>query len=387
MALRPIIITDILLAPAAPPQGGAGPLSLGLRLDTGVVHWGDVVLPDGPARPAAVSAVYALRDPITMALSGQSVGGLEDVTLRVRAAIGEARTAGDAVIGAAQWAYLDAIHARPDAVEQLRQEYGLAAGDAVPVCYTEISDYAATAERIDHLLALRPAAIGYRLTGASDLVAEAIGEKAEHLQRFVRELGRRVAMLAPGEDYAPAVYLGLNGALGQLAGDPVRHIGKVLGHVVGLQVATGERQLFLEEPFRLEETLAQAANLHRLKDFIRRTPDSLQRAKPTQVVAPCPLAADAVQVYADTDAVHGLVANSDAGDLHALISGLTRAQTAGLDTYWRLPAGTTPRRAASVVFLAAVSAASAVLVSGDQGDGEPALVTSLLAEAKALWQP
>ena len=49
--------------------------------------------------------------------------------------------------------------------------------------------------------------------------------------------------------------------------------------------------------------------------------------------------------------------------------------------------GTTSRRAASVVFLAAVSAASAVLVSGDQGDGEPALVTSLLAEAKALRQP
>ncbi len=381
MTVQSLTITDVLLAPRTP-QGGAGPLSLGLRLDTGAVHWGDVALPDGPERPALVPAVYALRDRIAVALGGQSPGGLGDVAQRVRVAVEEKSTAAIALTCAAQWAYLDAVHGQPDAADQLRHEYNLVAEGAAPVCYAEISDYAATAERIDRLLALRPAAIGYRLTG--DLVAEAIGEKAEHLQRFVRELGRRADLLAPGESCAPAVYLGLNGALGRLAGDPVRHIGKVLGHVVGLQAAAGERQLFLEEPFRLDETLAQVANLNRLKDFIRRTPDSLKRARPTQVVAPCPLAADEAQVYADTGAVHGLVAVGDGeSDLHQLLSSLSRGQAAGLDVYWRLSGQATPRQIALGVFLAQLTAASAVLASGDQGDMGPVLALRLLAEAAA----
>ena len=374
------MFANVLLAPAAPQQGGAGPLSLGLRLDGGAVYWGDVILPAGPERAAAVLAIYALRERIAAALGGQSPDGLGDLSQRVRAASGDESAAGEALAGAAQWAYLAALQAQPDAAGQLRREYGLPDDGAIPAVYAEISDYAATAERIDRLLALRPAAIGYRLTATGDLVAAAIGERAEHLQRFVRELGRRADMLAPGEGYAPAVYLGLNGALGQLAGDPARHIGKVLGHVVGLQDAAGERQLFLEEPFRLDETLVQVANLHRLRDFIRRTPSSLQRAKPTQVVAPCPLTADEAQVYADTGAVHGLVADAS-GDPHWLLTGLARARSAGLDAYWRLPARSTPRQIVLAVFLARVTSSPAILVSGDDSDVGPALVTRLLAEA------
>lgn len=382
MTFRPFTVTDVLLAPAALPQGGARPLSLGLRLDNGAVYWGDVVLPVGSERAAAASVIYTLRERIAATLGGHLPDGLGDLSQRVRAAIGEESAASEILAGATQWAYLAALRTRPDAAGQLRREYGLPDGDTIPVVYAEISDHAATAERIDRLLALRPAAIGYRLTAAGDLVAAAIGEKAEHLQRFVRELGRRADMLAPGEGYAPAVYLGLNGALGQLAGDPVRHIGKVLGHVVGLQDAAGERQLFLEEPFRLDEALAQAANLHRMKDFIRRTPSSLQRAKPTQVVAPCPPAADEAQVYVDTGAVHGLVADAS-GDPHRLLSGLARARAAGLDAYWRLPSGSTPRQIALLAFLAQVTSSPAVLISGDEGDAGPALATRLLAEAAA----
>jgi len=376
------MIANVLLAPATPQQGGVGPLSLGLRLDTGAVCWSDVILPAGPERAAAVLAIYALRERIAAALSGQSPDGLGDVAQRVRAALGDERDEGSAaetLAIAAQQAYLAALQTQPDAVERLRREYALPDGDTILACYAEISDHAATAEGIDRLLALRPSAVGYRLTAEGELVAEAIGEQAEHLQRFVRELGRRAEMLAPGEGYAPAVYLGCHGALGQLAGDPERHIGKVLGYVVGLQGAAGQRQLFLEEPFRLDETLAQAANLHRLKDFIRRTPSSLQRAKPTQVVAPWPPAADEAQVYIDIGAVHGFVASAG-GDPHLLLSGLARARAAEVDVYWRLPSGATPRQIAIVVFLAQVTSSPAILVSGDDGDAGPALVTRLLAE-------
>jgi len=90
-------------------------------------------------------------------------------------------------------------------------------------------------------------------------------------------------------------------------------------------------------------------------------------------------------VYADTGAVHGLVAVGDGeSDLHQLLSSLSRAQAAGLDVYWRLSGRATPRQIALVVFLAQITAASAVLISGDQGDMGPVLVMRLLAEAEAL---
>ncbi len=214
-------------------------------------------------------------------------------------------------------------------------------------------------------------------------MAEAIGENAEHLQHFVRELGRRAETLATGERYRPSVYLGLNGALGQLAGDPVRHIGKVLGNVVGLQTAAGERQLILEEPFLLDDVLGQAANLHRLRDFIRRTPDSLKRAAPTLLAARAPASPDDVQVYGDTDAAHVLVTDLP-GDIDAALTSLSRTADK-LASYWRLPAGATPRQAALAVFLACVTRSAAVLVSCDADTTTlPPFVLRLLAEQKPL---
>ena len=371
-------ITDISLAPADP-RPGRGPVSLGLRLGEDATYWADLVLPDGPERPSLQAAVYWLGARLSPALRGQQAAGLGDMAQRVRVAAGEASPAAEALARAAQWAYLAALHAGGRA-GSLRDAYGLSPVATEPVCFAEVADYAATAAGIDRLLGLRPAAIGYRLTG--ERVAEAIGENAEHLQRFVRELTRRAAVLAPGEGYRPAIYLAFNGALGQLAGDPVRDIGKVLGHVVGLQAAAGEHQLFLEEPFRLDEPLEQAGNLHRLRDFIRRTPDSLKRARPTQLLAPAPPDPEAVALYHDTAAVESLVFDAS-GDLHQALAGVARAQAGGLGIYWRLAATATPRQTALAVFLAAATAASAVLVSADDGDWRPALALRLLAEAEA----
>jgi methylaspartate ammonia-lyase len=108
-------------------------------------------------------------------------------------------------------------------VELLADEYGLASPGHSTTnvrLFLEISDFAATAERVERMLALRPGGVGYRLTGGR--VAESIGEGGQHLQRFVRDLGRRMDSVYGEGDSRPAIYLGLNGALGQLAGDPVR---------------------------------------------------------------------------------------------------------------------------------------------------------------------
>jgi hypothetical protein len=372
-------IADVLIAPDAP-TGGVGPISLGLRLAGGAAHWGDVALPDGVDQVEALAAAHLLRERLAPALSGRRLDSLRDFSGRVREAAGDSLL-GEALRPAWQAAWLEAFRAAPDAAQRLRREYAFPADappNTPPAGFLEISDHAATAERIDGLLALRPAGLGYRLTGGR--VTEAIGPNAEHLQRFVRELGRRAATLAPGENYRPAMYLALNGALGELAGDPVRHIGKVLGNVVGLQTAAGERRLILEAPFRLDDPLAQAANLHRLKEFIRRTPDSLKRAAPTLLVAPLAGAGHEAQVYADTAAVNALVCELPSGDFDWTLAELGRAGAAGLATYWRLPSAATPRQAALAVFLAGVAGSAAVIVSGDSGATLPTFVIRLLAE-------
>lgn len=384
MASSFLHIADVLITPNAP-AGGNGPVSLGLLAGEGAVHWGDVTLPPGVDRATAVASALRLRERITPALCGQQPEGLGNLSGRVRPAAGEEGALGQALLLAAQWAWLAAVRATPEAVNHLQREYALPVDDAAPAapaaCFLEISDHAATAEQIDRMLALRPAGIGYRLTGGQ--VAEAIGQNAEHLQRFVRELGRRAETLAPGESYRPSVYLGLNGALGQLAGDPVRHIGKVLGNVVGLQTAAGERQLILEEPFLLDDLLGQAANLHRLREFIRLTPDSLKRAAPTLLATRAPAAPDDVQVYSDTAAAHVLVCDAPGGDLDTALSGLGRT-AGGLDAYWRLTAEATPRSASLVVWLAYVTRAAAVVVNCDaDAHTLPAFVLRLLAEHHA----
>ena len=374
-------IVDLLIAPDTP-TGGAGPVSVGLRLADGAAYWGDVALPDGVGQAGTLAAAHHLRERITPALSGQRPDSLRDFSGRAREAADDVSAAGEALLRAWQGAWLEAMRSMPDAADRLRREYSFPADDAPaaePACFLEISDRAATAERIDMMLALRPAGLGYRLTGGR--VAEAIGPNAEHLQRFVRELGRRAATLAPGENYRPAMYLAFNGALGELAGDPVRHIGKVLGNVVGLQTAAGERRLILEEPFLLDDTLAQSANLHRLREFIRRTPDSLKRAAPTLLAAPLPREAEAAQVYADTAAVHALVADPLNGDLAHILAALGRAASADLLAYWRLPAETTPRQAALVVFLAGVARSAAIIINCDSGAATlPILALRLLFE-------
>lgn len=374
-------IADILIAPDTP-GSGVGPVSVGLRLADGAAHWGDVTLPAGVDQAAALATAHHQRERLTPVLSGQQPAGLRDFSGRVREAAADESSLSEALHLAWQAAWLDACRAAPNAAHRLRREYAFPVDvlpAAPPACFLEISDYAATAEGIDGLLALRPAGLGYRLTGGR--VAEAIGPNAEHLQRFVRELGRRAATLAPGEGYRPAMYLALNGALGALAGDPVRHIGKVLGNVVGLQTAAGERRLILEAPFHLDDPLAQAANLHRLKEFIRRTPDSLKRAAPTLLVAPLTGAGQDAQVYADTDAVHALVYELPSGDLDRALAELGRAAAAGLATYWRLLSVATPRQAALTVFLASMAGSTAVIVSGDSGAAMlPAFVLRLLAE-------
>ena len=258
--------------------------------------------------------------------------------------------------------------------EILAQEYSLAGEQPLPTTLPlilAVDDYAATAERFERIIALRPDGIGYRLAGVRP--AEAIGLNAELLQRFVRELLQR-AKVAGGEEYRPTLYLGLAGSLGQLAADPVRHIGKVLGHCVGLQEAVGDGRLILEEPCLLDAPTAQAANLHRLRDFLRRTPSSLKRSEPAWLAARGSKLSDEIfQQYIDTAPANGLTFDLPAeSDIDRLMTRWAALRAGGAVGYLALPpgneSGLTSRRIALAVDLALAAPAGGLILNFNNGD-------------------
>jgi methylaspartate ammonia-lyase len=392
MTFAPSIITNILIAPDRASQSPAT-LSIGIAVDTGRdggrVFWGDCLfLAEGVESPSTIRHWIDLS---TQALRGQRVESFRDLCDRLRPCLpsaGESHLA-DAVRAALQQGLSAAVaEARHQTVaEALTAAYELSLQEQPPYevpLFLEISDFAATAERIDQMLSLRPAGIGYRLTGGQ--VAAAIGENAQHLQRFVRELGRRAGSMDAGGDNRPIFYLGLNGAFGELAGDPVRNIGKVLGNCVGLQDAAGGRRLILEQPILLEDTIAQSSNLHRLKDALYRRWDSHKRGEPLRLVARGSHMSDhELALYVDTQAVHGLIFDfSTTTDVDGLMRRLVLLHNSGLDSYLSLDPAASHRWAVTAADVALAGRAAGLALSFDAGNEHHYLACARrLAEATA----
>lgn len=304
------VITQFLIASGdVHSRGIFAPISIGIRLRSDTVFWGDF-LGNGQDSLPIIQRLIDLCEPRLIGLLPENFRYLWGEISSIFPPFGKVGIA-DGVRAAVQHALLQVVANFRSATvtEILCDEYGLkqpSPGSLACPLFLEVSDFAATAELIDTMLRLRPDGIGYRLTGGR--VAEAIGENGEYLQRFVRQLGQRAILLAGNEEGAPALYLGLNGALGELSEDPIRHIGKVLGNCVGLQEAAGERRLILEDPIYLSDSTAQSSNMQRLKNLIRRTPSSLERRYPTLLVNKGDhMSDDDVSRFVDTQAVHALV--------------------------------------------------------------------------------
>jgi hypothetical protein len=222
------------------------------------------------------------------------------------------------------------------------------------------------------MITLRPDGIGYRLTGHR--VAESIGEGAQHLQRFVRDLGRRADSVYGKDSSPPAIYLGLNGAFGQLAGDPVQNIGNVLGNCIGLQMAAGSHQLILEEPLLLDDVFAQSVNMKRLKDFVRGNTDSLKRKEPTLLAGRgTNLGEEELSLYMESRAVHALTYDLfAASDIASLLPRMALVREGGILAYLRtgLPTGLfiTPRWIETAIDIATAIGTAGLILSFDEGD-------------------
>src|SRR5690606_25616591 len=173
-------------------------LTVGVEANDGRYHWGDCLLAVSDDQIA--SSIELLADLSTAVLRGQRLGHFRDLCARL--AVLQEELGGVVLpqfFSALQQALLGTIsysneqHPSNLLINEYQLAKRLPAGSAVSL-FLEISDYSATADKIDAMLALRPAGIGYRLT--SDRVAEAIGESGEYLQRFVRELAQRAANVA-----------------------------------------------------------------------------------------------------------------------------------------------------------------------------------------------
>lgn len=378
-----LTISQIVISPV--PQvltGSKGPVSIGVVLNNGCVYWGDYIQIDDSFEHIVgieeLATIERLTDLSASKLHNQHLSEVSTLWECIRPVFpppGRVPFA-DGVSAAIQQALLAAVADFQDrsAVGVLADEFGLPPlerGEAeASLCplFLEISDFAATAVNIDRMLAMRPAGVGYRIT--SGRVDEALGENAEFLQRFVRELGQRAAQNVGNSVYQPSIYLGLNGALGRLTDDPVRHIGKILGNCVGLQVAAGPRRLILEDPILLDDSTAQPANLHRLKDFMRRTPTSHDRVEPTILtVRDSQLDAEDITLYSNIQAVHAMSHNFiGEGGIDYLMARMTSLYHAQLGSYLIIRGRLTPRWIETSIDLALSVRAKGIVFSFDEGD-------------------
>jgi hypothetical protein len=251
------------------------PVSIGVILDDSRIFWGDL-----ESKEPDPTSIDGLLELITPCLKGQSVSSYRRLIEKLKdAGIFEKLSIGNpGLLIGLQRALLAAVaHENKLSVAQtLAIEYAVEPFDPsyrVPI-YLEVHDAFASAELFDQMLARFPDGLSYSLTGQR--ITESIGRDGQYLQRFVRELASRVNLFSANLNYWPDFYISLNGAFGQLIqSDPatqdmevIRNIGKVLGNIVGLQIAAGDHRLFLEEPILLSDPIAQMAHLKLLGDML-----------------------------------------------------------------------------------------------------------------------
>ncbi len=249
--------------------------SLGLVIDDDWIAWGECTLPtEWLQQRRGVHPVPLLGERITPRLGGQRLDSFRRLVTLMNDAV---TFPGDilrlpSVRAGIQQALLAAVSGATGklAVDLVAAEYELTLV-AEPQPATLILDVAndvATAERIAEMIALTPSGIGYRLVAGE--AEQSIGPDAEFLQQFVRELVAYLPVVLPDSAYQPRLLLRLNGALGDLTTDPRQHIGKVLGHIVGLEQASQPLPLWVADPIRLDDLAQHAATLQRLRLFMHR---------------------------------------------------------------------------------------------------------------------
>ncbi len=243
-------------------------VSVGLRASDGRIYEGACLLPEAlwPLGSRA-DIPRRLEDSITAAVGHQPADAFRPLAACLDASTDPLLNAPEVRLGVEQ-ALLTAVSAAQGTsrFRQLEVEFGPLERDMPGLgLYVEVPDYAATAEVFDQVILQRPDGIGYRLT--ADELTDIVGPDATDLQRFVRELSARVPALT-SEEYRPAVYLALNGALGQLTPDPRLHYGRILGPLAGLAATAAPLPLIVEDALYLDDSIMRAAAMSQLQEAV-----------------------------------------------------------------------------------------------------------------------
>lgn len=114
---------------------------------------------------------------------------------------------------------------------------------------------------------------------------KAYGKQAQHLQRYVRQLGGWIKQMGSPNSHFPQLVVRLNGVLGQIYN---HNPGKILGAIVGLEKAVEPIELTLIDPVILDEdgvevdevikTLQEYMKLRQLNSTLRRSHDPEKKA-------------------------------------------------------------------------------------------------------------
>lgn len=353
-------VTTFGLAPGHEPQ--RQPLvSFGVAGE-GIVTWGECLIPMALAPLMERSAVGArLRESTTSLLADQSLSDFRPLLGLLNSA-NEPLLVEAGIQSGIQQALLNAVAAtrgeRPAAV--LAREYGLSTGTGVALkLIPEVPDYAATAELFARVLASAAEGVGYRLTVAES--GSIVGPEAADIQRFTRELKERVT----GDDRTPELYLALNGALGQLTGDPRLAVGKIGGMLVGLERAAAPLNLVIEDPVRLDDATMQIAVLKQLEEFLRFRNSGVRLAT-SAFSSPEDVEFAASALSACTFTFKPL----REGDIERTLRAAAAARQAAPAVYVSIPAGTPLTKTCFVADVAAAAGADALLLGVGEGNSD-----------------
>lgn len=365
-------ITRILIArsqPIAPDDIRF--LSIGLAIDNGEVFWGDY--PYQSLSMGQIATIERLTDLCQEKLQGQYVSDFKSLWSAIEQIFppqGIVREADGTKVAVQQGILYAVVAAHQSTIaEYLPREYDLQPvhlEDYKCPVIIEIRDSVATVSRIDHMLRLKPAGIGYRVTGKG--FDYSLGKDGEYLQQFVAELSQRIHQVGGQAGDKTIIYLALNGGPGALAKDQTSNIGKALAICVNLQEAAGPHSLVLEDPLQPDESFSYSTNLLRLKEFIRRTPTSLDRAAPTQLVANGSiLASDELNAVITAGGAHSLAFDFDSiRDLNVLLTRVGGARSAGMGVFLHVSDSITSRWVDTIAGIAGACQMKGVVVDFDK---------------------
>ena len=314
-------ITDILFAPdflsAADRTGNC---SVGIVIDGDRVFWGEYSGSSSPLldESGEIPATTIVAE-LNKILKGQRLAELNWNALQLGLDAMNFAPAPSLRMGIEQ-AILAGLanNANVPAAENMAQIFansGLPAKNHTRLI-VEVENHQATPAIIESMIALKPDGLSYRLSAGA--VVESIGQDAEYLQRFARELAILLTDQGLSTPQPPVLYLGLQGALGALTIDPRRDTGRLLGLCVGLENAASNFPLWLEDPFILDDEVAHMTTIRQLHEFMR------VRGMPTQLIGRAHAnSADGLRMLCDTDAIDGAcLVVGEWGSLSALADGV-----------------------------------------------------------------